>query len=252
MILDRQIDTLQYHYANPANHEWIDRSIARTGRALSNLFDTIRTPPESWNDYFRLLSHGTFLEQRIKAPALFNDSQEWRGRKALTNGIYGMNAHIIKVALAFHDAPNTSDIERMELRGAIQEQTASALLNYRQTPSDIALPARLRDDLWHETDIDYWRIPGRAAAERIGIQVKSSVPPDAPLITRSGSVIVSAKDFGNSHTYDNMSLMTARLIAADLSDGGLEPILKQYLEDQQSAFVTLLNDRIANVYADAN
>lgn len=246
-ILDKQIDTLGQRYANGDDRAEVNDDIAQTAQTLTRLFDTIEaTPIKSWNDYFRLLSHSTFLEQRVKIPTAFRTQQEWQERKELTNGIYGMNAAIIELALTLHDDPNTSKTERMQLRGALHEQTVSALLNYSQTPSAIALPASLRDDLKHETDIDYWRIQSKVATYA-GLQVRSHMPADSPLVTESGSVIVTADDFGNAFHADNLSLLTSRLIIADVSDQGLDPTLKKHLADQQADFVALLDSRIAHV-----
>lgn len=243
-ILDEQIDELQERYANQDDRSEIDNDIARTSQALNRLFDTLSaTHINSWNDYFRLLSHCAFIEQRVKIPAAFSTQQEWQERKSLTNGVYGINAAIIETALSLHDNIK-NESERMQLRGAIHEQTVSALLNYTQTPSAVALPAKMIDDLKHETDIDYWRIQQKVATH-VGLQVRSHMPLGSSLITKSGSIIVTAKDFGNAFHANKLSLLTSRLIVADVSDQGLDPILKQHLESQQASFIALVDDRIA-------
>lgn len=243
-ILDNQIAELQERYAYQGDRSEIDSDIASISQTLAHLFHALSTTQiNSWNDYFRLFSHCAFLEQRVKIPVAFSVQQEWQERNSLINGVYGINAAIIETVLSFHD--NTENkYERMELRGAIQEQTVSALLNYTQTPSTIALPATMIDDLKHETDIDYWRIQQKTAT-RVGLQVRSHMPLNSPLITKSGSIIVTAKDFGNSFHPGKLSLQTSRLIVADVSERGLDPILKQHLENRQASFTALVHERIA-------
>jgi hypothetical protein len=244
-ILDRQIAELQERYAEQDDRSEIDNDIASISQELARLFDTLSTTPiVSWNDYFRLFSHSAFLEQRVKIPAAFSVQQEWQERNSLINGVYGINAAIIELALSLHDN-STSESDQMRLRGVIQEQTVSALLNYPQTPSTIALPASMIDDLKHETDIDYWRIQQKVAT-RVGLQVRSRMPPNSPLTTKSGSIIVMAEDFGNALHGSKLPLETSRLIVADVSEHGLDPAQKQRLEDRQASFTRLVNDRIAD------
>lgn len=243
-FLDEQIDNLQQRYLYQDDRAEVDNDIAHAAQVLADLFDRLTVDDIStWNDYFRLFSHYAFLEQRVKIPAAFSAQQEWQERKSLVNGVYGINAAIIETALSLHDRSNDRS-ERKDLRGAIQEQTVSALLNYTQTPSAIALPAAMIDDLKHETDIDYWRIQQKTPT-CVGLQVKSEVPPGAPLTTKSGSIIVSANEFGNSFNRTKLSLLTSRLIVADVSEQGLDRVRKQYLENLQSGFTALVDERIA-------
>lgn len=243
-LLDKQIAELQERYAQQGDRSEIDSDIVYTSQTLARLFDTLATTQiNSWNDYFRLFSHCAFLEQRVKIPTAFSVQQEWQERQSLVNGIYGINAAIIETALSLHDNSN-DESERMELRGVIQEQTVSALLNYTQTPSSIALPATMIDDLKHETDIDYWRIQQKTAT-RVGLQVRSHMPLNSPLTTKSGSIIVMARDYSNTVHGSKVPLPTSRLIVADVSEQGLDPIQKQKLENRQARFTTLINERIA-------
>ncbi len=166
----------------------------------------------NFTDFNRLLSTSRFAIERILMPILFgaNTRRTQKTRERLADGTESRSIEPIEIFLnevlpIFSANERPHDIER--IRGAIQEATATALLNYRQDGQFIVMPASLEDDMLRGTDLDAYYMAQNGKGYKTPISIKSSTG-DAIKEKRQRPhlVVISASDF------DNQDLSISRLL----------------------------------------
>lgn len=185
--------------------------IALTNQAQYAIDHADRSGQGSWTDYYRLVSQTAFIEQRLKAPFVFEKPQFWKERSQLVNGLYGVSAHILHEAIREYDRPSIRQVEEEELRGVIQEQTFMALFNREQQRKRIAMPSATYADLRGKVDADVWVLADRQTQPfYLPVQIKTTLWADEEYITPDHGITII------SHEYDNdRGLKISRLIAKE-------------------------------------
>jgi len=191
----------------------------------------------SWQQYYDLLSRAAFLRELAYAPVYLNNNSEHKEIRQFTDGVYGLNAHLLADALEHYDNPTATESDRGHLRGVLHEQTAAALLNRPQLPRYVALPANFAADTQHKTDIIYYH-RSRFGGCATNIQVKSDpFPSKISRQTPKHGILVTSADM------NNVQLETSRAIVAELySESSHSP---QNLDATQTRFAAIVNSRIA-------
>jgi len=157
----------------------------------------------NFTDLNRLLSTSTFAVEKATMPLLFgaNTRRAQSTREELANGTESKSIEIIEILLNNvlpRFANDTRPGDRERIRGAIQEDTATALLNHRQDGQFIVLPASLEDDVLHGTDLDAYYIAEDGKGYKTPISVKSSKDDAAKERQKHPHlVVISASDFNN-------------------------------------------------------
>lgn len=192
----------------------------------------------SWRQYYDLLSRAAFLQELAYAPVyLSNDSDQHKEIRQFTDGVYGLNVHLLADALSYYDDPNAKHSDREQLRGILHEQTAAALLNRPQYPRHLALPASHVADTQHKTDVVYYhRSRHRSCATNI--QVKSN--PSPTRVTRqtpANGILITSADMNNT------DLETSRAIVAELY--AESPRSSRKLRVAQTKFIATVGGKIA-------
>jgi hypothetical protein len=195
-------------------------------------------------DYYRLISQTALLEQRLKAPFVFEKPQHWKERAELVNGLYGINAQIVDEAIKEFDTPGIGRVKNAELRGVIQEQTFMALFNHKQQRQHIAVPSATCADMYKKTDVDIWTMHDKQTDPfYLPVQIKSSAWCDDGQSTPENGVTI----FG--HEYNNVRhLNISRLIVRDhrymIGVGqALSPIDNQRLELAEAKLFAALEQK---------
>jgi hypothetical protein len=166
-----------------------------------------RRGTSSWNEFYRLMSQTTFLEQRVMMPLVAEQVGAPDACANLANGIYGLNTHILELELAEYTNPHTL-VEREELRGAINEQTYSGLIHRPQDGLDIALPSATTDDLDNRIDVDHWHFSEDTQSFiHIPVQIKSSVSPRESHLRPKDGIVITAADMSNNYNFRATHLM---------------------------------------------
>ena len=220
---NRRIETLQHAVADTHGSESIQfKQLDEQIDQLVTDMDETLTDKDAviiagWNHYFRLLADQQFIRQRILATFAFSDYKNYELRQELVDGVYGLDAEIIEIALHLYDSSEQSFNQQSELRGVIQERTAEAMINRSQKPSQLALPSSVTDDLLNNSDIDLLRIRKRETSHT-RLQVKSSYPPDANTYMKhlsSPVLYIYADDFNNAPKL-NTTFPSSRLIIEEI------------------------------------
>lgn len=157
----------------------------------------------SFTDYHRLVAGAAFASEKVMIPLLFgSNTEEVRQLRArIANGTEGASVELIELLLqAKRTLPESGHIEKEygEIKGAIQEETAAALLNYHQDGQLIVLPASLNDDIQRHTDLDAYFIGADGRGYHQPISIKSSVDKAAAEKRAYPQLVVfSARDLHN-------------------------------------------------------
>lgn len=242
MEVDATLHSMHQYGFAAHNHFLPDYSqdIARLHHLLDQSLEafTYKQGNFSWRQYYDLLSRAAFLEELAYAPIyLSTNDNHHKEIRQFTNGVYGLNAHLIADALEHYDNPAAKRADRDQLRGVLHEQTAAALLNRPQHMRHLALPANHIADTQHKTDIIYYH-RSRQDGCATNIQVKSN--PFLSRITRQTpkhGVLVTAADM------DNVDLQTSRAIVAELYAEPPQSAQKD-LETVQLAFAATVANKI--------
>lgn len=228
-------DTFDMHDYDDEVHA-ISLSIAKT------LNNTEAIGTSNWNDYFRLLNHYTFLEQRLFAPLMFSDHRHYRQREELINGSYGMYASLLEIAMNMYDKSNHSSQQKKELTGVITELTALSVTSRLEKPSELALLSSTHDDHMKKHDIDYLYIPKREPMH-LAIQVKTATPTlpiHFPHSTKNTPFYVYAKDFDNLPTPESHFPTSKRIIEEVM--GTISDDDRTILDNTYTKFMTMIHD----------
>lgn len=251
LSLDASVHKLQDYarrHPNPTSLDFkanIQKMTQQTQEALDKVHES---GGGSWNEYYRLVSQAAFLELSILTPFIFEDPQDFNTRNRLINGVYGISGVIIDQELSELEVQQNSQ-QCSQLRGAIHEQTVTALLNRQESKRRLALPSRTSDDLLRRVDINYWRRPDHADThEYIPIQVKWSLrenQSERKVAPRHG-VVITAADFNNSN------FETSHLIVKELGLRQQDPITddeRAFLDEAEQQLITTIDQKIYNIVA---
>lgn len=191
----------------------------------------------NFTDIGRLLSTSNFMDEKLFMPLLFgtNTRRVQMLREKLADGTESKSIEIVEILLNAL-AELSQDVQarpgdRDQLRGAIQEATAAALLNYRQDGRFIVLPTSLKDDVSSGIDLDAFYIAENGQGYKAPISIKSSR--DNAIKEkrrRPGVVVLAAGDF------DNHNLSISRLLVQrDAGYPGIDEAEAAKLEAAQHA-----------------
>lgn len=159
----------------------------------------------SFTDFHRLMINGNFSTERVIMPLLFgNNSKRVRQmRRRDSNGIEGKSIEMIENLLGVKNRLSRSKSARASeefgnVKGALQEDTAAALLNYRQDGDFIVLPPSLEEDLQDHTDLNAYFIAQDGNGYHVRISIKSSAQKAAEeKLKHPHLVVLAARDFHN-------------------------------------------------------
>lgn len=157
----------------------------------------------TWNDYYRLYAHHNLLPQLVYTPIIFERHDapgNLHHQEILVSEVYRQNMILLKNTVREHEHPNAQPVEKRDLRGAIQEQTAAALLNHAHSPSHLTLPAPTLSDLAQRTDLVHHTVT-TGEYRAVNIQMKSDFDIDkSETDPFYGGITVTSRDFGNSYS----------------------------------------------------
>ncbi len=173
-----------------------------------------KTDPTSW---FRLKGHVQFAPELALAPHVFATNDMER-RTELANGTSGLAVDVIANAMdLLYTSFGTTPAVRGELKGAINEYTYLAVMNYPQDGQVLALPGSQKADLFHKTDSVLYGTDADNNHYQTSIQIKtdplSYVPP-----YRDHVITVTASEFGNTPR-ENGGLKMSRLLVNEYEGG---------------------------------
>lgn len=112
---------------------------------------------ESVTDLAGFTARIQFAHERLLAPIIFQSPKLYVERKQTTDGAAAKSSELLEPLLAQFDS-ELNPGRKGELIGAINEQTAIALLNFSQSPSRLAVPGSTVDDRADRTDLYLYRI----------------------------------------------------------------------------------------------
>lgn len=243
LLMDGQIVDAQNNARYQACSEipnFTDEITDLTSQAHYALAESDRRGRESWTDYYRLIGQTAFLEQRLKAPLVFEKPTYWKERQQLVNGIYGVSAHLIRETLDEFDHAHAHPDEQVQLWGVLQEQTFPALFNRPEQRNRIALPSATLADLHRKIDVEVWTMHDKQAEPfYLPVQIKSSLhSEDEEYVTPMNGITIVAHEFKNSH-----NLAVSRLIARehDYMSGAGEPLTERQEKLLDSARTKLID-----------
>jgi hypothetical protein len=172
----------------------------------------------NYADYFRLKTKIAFIRPIVFANEAFSTKQNFELRRELMNGLYGTTAEILHSAIDALDHTDRNNLkDRSTLTGIINELTALALLNRRQSPERMAIPSDITADLYRATDLNYSLFKkGDEQASFYHIQVKSSVSEGQEVRVPAGGILISARNFLNTRSVSGISFPTSRAIIAEV------------------------------------
>ena len=184
------------------------------GEAQELLTKASRQKSSNFTDFHRIMATSVFVSEKILLPPLFgaNTRRIRKFRQELSNGAEGMSVDMISSLLENYDnAPNgLPREERNRIRGAIQEDTLAALLNYRQDGQFIALPSSLYEDTRAGIDLMAYYIAGDGSGYRTPVSVKTTRQDAQQTMERQPNLVVlNAEDLGN------LNLGISRLLVKD-------------------------------------
>lgn len=166
-------------------------------------------------DYFHLKIKHALIHQIVHAYPLFERRDKFPERRELVDGVYGAVATILEEALSLYD--DAKKDEHGYLTGAINELTVLALLNRRQVPERLAIPADTTSDLFNATDLEYFRFKkGRSAGSSYHVQVKTRQQSSNKVQMPADGILVHAKHISNQHR-QSVSFPTSRAIVAEVN-----------------------------------
>lgn len=230
-------------------------SEARTALYATAETLTPDTYHSSWVNYFKTKHLAPMFDAILTAPYIFqerdNASLAKRRREAV-DGIYGATVDILEEALMLFDtgiSHNLIQEEYGELRGAINELTVPALINRKQRANRLATPSLLIDDMFHFTDVNYWKFGPDGVGRNIPIQVKSSPLKNALIDIPENGIMAQASDFYNEHisSYGGPSFEASRLIVKELQGKDMTQADYERLNFIENRFLRHLDQSIDNL-----
>lgn len=239
ILMDGQIIAAQKNALRQTHTEipdFTEEVAMLTEYAQKTIFESDQADEGLWTDYYRLIGQTVFLEQRLKAPLVFEKPMYWKEREQLVNGTYGMSAHMIRNAIDEYDSMSPHADKEL-LRGAIQEQTFIALFNREQRRNRLAVPSATYDDLCNRIDADVWSLRDRQTEPfYMPVQVKSSRRYNERNVSPKNGITIYAEEFDN-----NRNLKISRLIAREYDDmmGDGTPLQRHELQKLEQAHAKL-------------
>jgi hypothetical protein len=204
LSLDQQVQQLQGHGNRLATLPDFTQTIDQTKEQLRDILDRNEySGIGTWNDYYRLLGHYELLDEIVYTPIVFRHGTQpdlQSTRELLVDGVYGLCVTIIESALDQYDHADTTNEEKEQLVGVLNEYTAPALLNYEQSPDRIALPAPANRDMTAKTDVVLYTLT-QDGYNQLDIQVKSSHPRSKSELKASRpkrGILITGRQMGNS------------------------------------------------------
>ena len=200
MVLDDQIDLLEA--GTLIETQGVSYVQAAMKQAAGSAF----------TDYNRVLSTANFARERLIAPLLFSVGSEQlsSARRQVADGTEGISVDLIASYLPMLDELRQRGYhdQAQQVRGIIQENTVTALLNSDQTSTRLAVPASTYDDLFERTDVYFYRYSDRQrAGYRHQVSVKSTrVQKAEQLAEYPDDIVIAAEEIGN------LNLSVSRLL----------------------------------------
>lgn len=191
----------------------------------------------SWTDFFHLMSRASLIHETVLAPHVFADLSLHEARKSTSDGVEGIIVETLEKALNMYNTNGLRSTDYSQLKGVINEQTTLGLLNRRQSPSQLALPASRTDDILEGIDAVFWEIRNKQASTS-NVQVKSLVLPGQQIVTKNDAVLVH-----NSHLGHEKGFVTARLLVEECRRGLNEPET-EYLDELSQNLVSYVRHRL--------
>lgn len=153
----------------------VDEAYQQAVNYQSALYGTIQEarecPRTDVLSYYRLLTMAALLPQLVVAPRVFSDPQStYDERFALTADMVGISGEIMEELVSYFAEASIKN-EQDQLRGAINEQTALAAVNYSDTGEVVALPSLTYADYRQGIDMEIYTYGSPQPAPR---QIKSS------------------------------------------------------------------------------
>lgn len=178
------------------------------------LLKASRQRSSNFTDFHRIMATSVFVSEKILLPPLFgaNTRRIRKFRQDLSNGAEGMSVDMMTGLLDNHDnvPRGLPREERNRIRGAIQEDTFTALLNYRQDGQFIALPSSLYEDTQGGIDLMAYYIAADGSGYRTPVSVKTTRQDAKGTKERQPHLVVlCAEDIGN------LNLGISRLLVKD-------------------------------------
>ena len=235
--LDTAVKNLQERiYNEPADvgeaHQWLS-TYADT---LTKTLTSEQLDKSSITDSARFAGHITFAEEQLLAPLAYGDKDEYTLRRQLTDGVLGKSVDLIE-PLLMQISRRTRPDDIREIIGAINEQTAIALLNFSEHPDHLAMPSEATDDILRGTDVYlYSRHQDKPYSSRYRISVKTNRSEAKREKERHDEIVISGADMHNPHL--TISRLLVRYIAG--SPGVSKDELQKLHAAKDSVWATVL------------
>lgn len=230
--IDTVIDNLLQSMPNQPNHSAaISSGLATIDATVADMktrYKRGNTTVDNWIDVTRLQNTASFARERFLLPLYFSDPHLYEARHDVANGLSGASTELLSRHLDMVDRLTRDQFKSMDgknLRGAINEQTAMALINFSQSPSMVAVPTSLTEDVLHGVDLHLYRMQkdenGVQHGVRYGVSVKTAgLDAEYERHKRPDLIVISANDMRNLGLQTTRSLVA--LHAADPAFGEQE------------------------------
>lgn len=243
--VDTTLRRIRQHVASGDSTVDLEELSTAAENYLAKTIDAVplhRAPDLS--DYFHLKIKHAMMRPIVFSESVFADKQDYERRRELVNGLYGSVALILEEAIELFDSSKQkSRSERMELAGIINELTALALLNRRQTPEHLAIPSDITSDLYHATDLEYYMFPkGAQQSRHYHVQVKTRLGSSSRIRTPLGGLVISSYHMQNK-SRDELQFPTSRAIIEEVN-GTIDDQTEAYLHAAIAHFESHLAEEI--------
>lgn len=206
LMFSIELDTTIENLTNDALNHTVD--LQDSIEFLSNYaLGTLKKAPEvaadSFTNFNRVMATASFATERFMAPFAYSleSSQLQSGRRRLADGTAGKSVDLLAPFVEhYDDAAATMPAEhKLEVRGAIQEQTVQALINLDQSGVRLAVPSTTVDDLYKGTDLYLYRYDYKEdAGYRHSISIKSTNRQmRRQKFFQPDMIVITAQDIGN-------------------------------------------------------
>lgn len=201
------------------------------------------TGDETWNDYFRLASKYDFAVESAAADAAFSAPGEHALREELVDGTAGKSVARIEELLWLYDSE--TDVEsKVGIAGAITEQLALTLVNYRQYSTVLATPSTIEDDLHNKTDMYIYHMT-ESGGYKASVQVKTgddNTPPQNGFTINSSAI---GKMYDSlSESMPNKQFQLARLIVSQFNGTSISEKEQRNIKNSLAAFDKHVSDAL--------
>lgn len=244
--VDTTLNRLRRHIAKGESTVDLDGISDAAEAYLAEAIDAVPfDQAPSLTEYFALKTKHAMIRQIVFADTVFKSKDDYAERRELVNGLYGTVSGVLSEAMDLFDSSRPkSHGEKKELTGVINELTALALLNRRQTPEHLAVPSDITSDLYHATDLEYYTFPkGSRTSKRYHVQVKSRLGSHSKIRTPLGGLVISAHHMRNK-SHGDVSFPTARAIIQE-NNGTISEDEETHLTYAIGSFETYLAQEIA-------